>query len=98
MEGAVNRSKVAGMLGRLRWLFAGLILLSAVVVALYLIGGASEEVRSMDGFSCEGGKQGWKRADAITPDLVLPCQSGSTGICAVGFEYVSGTGWCRPRG
>ncbi len=52
----------------------------------------------MDGFDCRSGKVGWKRAKAITPNLVGPCNTGSGGSCeAPGFQYVTGTGWCRPR-
>ena len=43
-----------------------------------------------------GGKPGWQRARAITPDVVPPCFSGSGGICAEGFGYVRSSGWCRP--
>jgi hypothetical protein len=52
----------------------------------------------MDGFDCRTGKTGWKRAKAITPNLVGPCNTGSGGSCeGPGFQYVTGTGWCRPR-
>jgi hypothetical protein len=52
----------------------------------------------MDGFDCGTGKAGWKRAKAITPNLVGPCNTGSGGSCeGPGFQYVRGTGWCRPR-
>ena len=52
----------------------------------------------MDGFDCGTGKAGWKRAKAITPNLVGPCNTGSGGSCeGPGFQYVTGTGWCRPR-
>jgi len=52
----------------------------------------------MDGFDCRTGKAGWKRAKAITPNLVGPCNTGSGGSCeGPGFQYVTGTGWCRPR-
>ena len=57
----------------------------------------TEQVRSMDGFTCERGKEGWRRAVAVTPDVVPPCMTGSVGKCDRGFEYVSGTGWCRPE-
>lgn len=40
---------------------------------------------------------GWRRAKAITPDVVPPCFTGSVGICDSAFVYVSGTGWCKPR-
>ena len=54
--------------------------------------------KDLDGFTCEGGKKGWVRAQAVTPDVVGPCKTGSSGKCAApGFEYVRGTGWCRPR-
>ncbi len=43
-----------------------------------------------------GGKPGWQRARAVTPDVVPPCFSGSGGICAEGFGYVRSSGWCRP--
>jgi hypothetical protein len=52
----------------------------------------------MDGFDCRTGKAGWKRAKVITPNLVGPCNTGSGGSCdGPGFQYVTGTGWCRPR-
>ena len=52
----------------------------------------------MDGFDCATGKTGWKRAKAITPNLVGPCNTGSGGSCeGPGYQYVTGTGWCRPR-
>jgi len=52
----------------------------------------------MDGFDCRSGKAGWKRAKAITPNLVGPCNTGSGGSCeGPGYQYVTGTGWCRPR-
>jgi len=53
--------------------------------------------KNMEGFDCGSGKPGWKRAKAVTPNLVPPCNSGSGGVCEQFFEYVSGTGWCRPR-
>ena len=53
--------------------------------------------KNMEGFDCGSGKAGWKRAKAITPNLVPPCNSGSGGVCEQFFEYVPGTGWCRPR-
>jgi len=40
-----------------------------------------QSTRSLDGFNCETGKPGWKRATAVSPDLVPPCNSGSTGTC-----------------
>ena len=50
------------------------------------------------GFDCSGGKTGWKRAKAVTPNLVGPCNSGNGGLCeGSSYEYVPGTGWCRPR-
>ena len=52
---------------------------------------------NMADFDCGSGKPGWKRAKAVTPNLVGPCKSGSGGICESRFEYVPGTGWCRPR-
>jgi hypothetical protein len=53
--------------------------------------------KSMEGFHCSSGRPGWKRAKAITPNLVPPCNTGSSGMCEQpAFEYVSGTGWCRP--
>jgi hypothetical protein len=37
------------------------------------------------------------RAQAVTPDVVPPCHSGSGGMCVnKNYQYVSGTGWCRP--
>lgn len=51
----------------------------------------------MEGFDCGSGKPGWKRAKAITPSLVPPCNTDSGGMCEQFFEYVPGTGWCRPR-
>jgi len=53
--------------------------------------------KNMEGFDCGSGKAGWKRAKAITPNLVPPCNTGSGGMCEQFFEYVPGTGWCRPR-
>jgi hypothetical protein len=53
--------------------------------------------KQMDGFDCGSGKAGWKRSKAITPNLVPPCNTGSGGVCEQFFEYVPGTGWCRPR-
>ena len=53
--------------------------------------------KNMEGFDCGSGKAGWKRAKAITPNLAPPCNSGSGGMCEQFFEYVPGTGWCRPR-
>ena len=53
--------------------------------------------KNMEGFDCGSGKPGWKRAKAVTPNLVPPCNTGSGGICEQFFEYVPGTGWCRPR-
>jgi len=48
-------------------------------------------------FECAGGAPGWKRAVAISPDVVPPCDTGSTGTCdGFGYTYVVGTGWCRP--
>ncbi len=58
---------------------------------------AENAVRSFDGFECRTGKDGWVKAKAVTPDVVPPCNTGSGGICEPGFEYVSGTGWCRPK-
>ena len=52
---------------------------------------------NMEGFDCGSGKPGWKRAKAVTPNLVPPCNTGSGGMCEQFFEYVPGTGWCRPR-
>jgi len=75
------------------------ILLAVVIalIAVYFLGQRDDDRSSMEGFSCAGGKQGWKRAKAVTPDVVAPCYTGSVGICDTGFEYVTGTGWCRPR-
>jgi uncharacterized low-complexity protein len=53
--------------------------------------------KTMEGFDCGSGKAGWKRAKAVTPNLVPPCNTGSGGMCEQFFEYVPGTGWCRPR-
>jgi hypothetical protein len=55
-------------------------------------------IAGRDRFDCGSGKPGWKRAQAVTPNLVPPCNTGSAGKCeAPRFEYVAGTGWCRPR-
>lgn len=59
---------------------------------------ATLRLKSMEDFSCGSRNKGWKLAEAVTPDVVPPCYTGSSGRCAVGFEYVAGTGWCRPRG
>jgi hypothetical protein len=76
------------------------------VLALFLGGGTSCDNRPSVGangdlpenFSCAEALPGWKRASAITPDVVPPCMTGSSGSCdGVGSQYVSGTGWCRPR-
>jgi hypothetical protein len=32
----------------------------------------------------------------VTPDVVPPCNTGSSGKCESGMTYVRGTGWCRP--
>jgi hypothetical protein len=49
-------------------------------------------------FGCTRGMSGWRRATAITPDVVPPCMSGSSGSCEdPQYAYVAGTGWCRPR-
>ena len=37
--------------------------------------------KNMEGFDCGSGKPGWKRAKAITPNLVPPCNTGSGGMC-----------------
>ena len=51
-----------------------------------------------DGFDCDQALPGWRRATAITPDVIGPCSTGSSGSCAdARYSYVSGTGWCRPR-
>ncbi len=50
-------------------------------------------------FSCAAALDGWKRASAVTPDVVAPCMTGSSGSCEDSdYRYVSGTGWCRPIG
>ena len=55
-------------------------------------------IAGKDGFDCGSGKPGWKTAQAVTPNLVPPCNTGSAGKCeGPRFEYVAGTGWCRPR-
>jgi hypothetical protein len=48
-------------------------------------------------FDCAGGRPGWIRAQAITPDAVPPCRTGSAGICPESYTYVAGTGFCRPK-
>ena len=49
-------------------------------------------------FNCSEALPDWKRAHVVTPDVVLPCMTGSSGGCDdTGYTYVSGTGWCRPR-
>jgi len=53
--------------------------------------------KTMEGFDCGSGKAGWKRAKAVTPNHVSTCNTGSGGMCEQFFEYVPGTGWCRPR-
>jgi len=58
---------------------------------------ANDDVGILDGFDCRTGKEGWIRAKAVTPDVVPPCDTGSGGVCEPGYEYVSGTGWCRPK-
>ena len=61
-------------------------------------GNAKAAIAGRDGFDCGSGKPGWKRAQAVTPNLVPPCNTGSAGKCeGPRFEYVAGTGWCRPR-
>jgi hypothetical protein len=61
-------------------------------------GAAKAAIAGKDAFDCGGGKPGWKRAQAVTPNLVPPCNAGSAGKCeGPQFEYVTGTGWCRPR-
>lgn len=47
-------------------------------------------------FNCETGEPDWVLAKAFSPDVVMPCNAGSTGICKAGYTYVSGTGWCKP--
>jgi hypothetical protein len=47
--------------------------------------------------SCAG-QPGWERATAVSPDVVPPCKTGSTGTCATsGYRYLTGTGWCKPE-
>lgn len=52
--------------------------------------------QSLSTFNCEAGEQDWVLAKSFSPDVVLPCNAGSTGICKTGYTYVSGTGWCKP--
>lgn len=62
------------------------------------VGPAAAKEAVPEGFDCAKGMPGWKRAAAITPDLVPPCRTGSAGKCDdPRYEYVRGTGWCRPR-
>jgi len=74
-----------------------LLALAAALIVLYSFGRRPDQASSMEGFTCAGGKEGWQRAKAVTPDVVGPCNTGSVGICSTGFDYVRGTGWCRPR-
>ena len=61
-------------------------------------GAAKAAMAGKDAFDCGSGKPGWKRAQAVAPNLVPPCNTGSAGKCeGPQFEYVTGTGWCRPR-
>lgn len=72
----------------------------SLTVAALLAGCGDEEPAAIDPFTeaeCGVGREGWIRADRVTPDAVAPCGTGSQGACPkAGFSYVSGTGWCRP--
>lgn len=73
--------------------------LTVVLAAAATLPGCASRARTSAkeaAVSCDGMPKGWVTAKAITPDLVPPCKSGSSGICAAGYRYVSGTGWCRP--
>lgn len=86
-----------------RWRKAGILL--ALVVAWVFSGCESErQIESgprlslPEDFECAAGLPDWKRARVVTPDVVPPCMTGSSGSCdGVGYVYASGTGWCRPR-
>jgi hypothetical protein len=79
-----------------------------LVLALYLLPlfgcEAEDQTKTVSAFvvpekfDCENAMPGWKRASAITPDVVPPCMTGSSGSCdEAEYSYVAGTGWCRPR-
>jgi hypothetical protein len=77
-----------------------------VWLAFYIAVTTSCDVRSVvesdfvlpEDFNCAEALPGWQRARVVTPDVVLPCMTGSSGSCeGSGYTYVSGTGWCRPR-
>ena len=62
-----------------------------------IFGACCPKASSNMSIDCEQGLPGWSRAVAVTPDVVTPCNTGSSGKCAEKtFIYVSGTGWCRP--
>ena len=74
------------------------LLLTASCLSLALVSCGPRQVQSLDGFDCASGKPGWKRAQAVTPDVVGKCHTGSQGTCGdFKLEYAPGTGWCRPR-
>jgi hypothetical protein len=81
-----------------RYLVASFALLLASGLACETREVAEAEFVLPENFSCAEAMPAWKRASAITPDVVPPCMTGSSGSCdGTGFRYVSGTGWCRPR-
>lgn len=66
-----------------------------VAVALVVSCGARKEDEEFS--TCDKLPEGWEQASTVTPDAVPPCSKGSTGSCpSIGYEYVAGTGWCRP--
>ena len=73
-------------------------LLAATCLCVSLASCGRRQVQTLDGFDCGSGKPGWKRAEAVSPDAVGQCHTGSQGTCGdFKLAYAPGTGWCRPR-
>ncbi|KAI9129142.1 hypothetical protein [Acaryochloris sp. CCMEE 5410] len=69
-----------------------------MIIALSGCGKSSTQTNESNSVANCSGEAGWERATAISPDLVPPCNTGSTGVCPNhGFVYVKGTGWCKPQ-
>ena len=75
---------------------------TVLVLIFVMLQGCDRDNRaSDDSFEinrCDMPPDGWVNAESVSPDVVPPCNKGSTGTCKeLGYVYEKGTGFCRPR-
>ena len=69
-----------------------------LILIVMALQGCNQEKQAFEMTNCDLLPEGWVDAESVSPDLVPPCNKGSVGTCEeFGYEYVTGTGYCRPR-